>query len=72
MFEEIRELVAEQTGKSIEEIKIDTNLIEDLDCDSLDLFQIVSDVEEKYDVALDDMEGLKTIGDVIAVIESNK
>ncbi|MFV0519016.1 MAG: acyl carrier protein [Lachnospirales bacterium] len=69
MFEEIREMVAEQLGIDEETIKIDTDLIGELDCDSLDLFQLVSEVEDKYDVKIEDLENLKTIGDLIKSIE---
>ncbi|MFV0440403.1 MAG: acyl carrier protein [Lachnospirales bacterium] len=69
MFEEIRDMVAEQLGIDPEEIKIDTDLMEELDCDSLDLFQLVSDAEDKYEVKFEDLENLKTIGDLIKVIE---
>ncbi len=70
MFEEIREMVAEQLGIEEDKIKIDTDLIEELDCDSLDLFQLVSDVEDKYDAKVENIEELKTIGDLIKAIEA--
>ncbi len=69
MFEEIREMVAEQLGIDAENINIDTDLMGELDCDSLDLFQLVSEVEDKYDVKIEDLENLKTIGDLIKSIE---
>ena len=46
VFEKIREIIAEQTGKDVEEITLETNVKEDLDADSLDLFQIINDIEE--------------------------
>ena len=44
VFEKIREIIAEQTGKDEEEITLDTNVKDDLDADSLDLFQIINDI----------------------------
>ena len=38
VFEKIREIIAEQTGKDVDEITLETNVKEDLDADSLDLF----------------------------------
>lgn len=35
VFEKIREIIAEQTGKDVEEITLETNVKEDLDADSL-------------------------------------
>ncbi len=72
MFEEIRELVAEQLGVEVDEINIDTDLMGELDADSLDLFQIISDVEDKYDIKIEELEGLKSIGDVIKYVESQQ
>ena len=47
VFEKIREIIAEQTGKDVDEITLETNVKEDLDADSLDLFQIINDIEDE-------------------------
>ena len=49
VFEKIREIIAEQTGKDVDEITLETNVKEDLDADSLDLFQIINDIEDEFD-----------------------
>ena len=54
VFEKIREIIAEQTGKDVEEITLETNVKEDLDADSLDLFQIINDIEDEFDVSVED------------------
>ena len=54
VFEKIREIIAEQTGKDVEEITLETNVKEDLDADSLDLFQIINDIEDEFDVSVQD------------------
>ena len=41
IFEKVREIVAEQLGISEDEIKLETNFVDDLGADSLDLFQVV-------------------------------
>ena len=43
VFEKIREIIAEQTGKDVEEITLETNVKEDLDADSLDFLKYHSD-----------------------------
>ena len=55
VFEKIREIIAEQTGKDVEEITLETNVKEDLDADSLDLFQIINDIEDEFDVSVEDI-----------------
>ena len=54
VFEKIREIIAEQTGKDVDEITLETNVKEDLDADSLDLFQIINDIEDEFDVSVED------------------
>lgn len=60
VFEKIREIIAEQTGKDVEEITLETNVKEDLDADSLDLFQIINDIEDEFDVSVEDPESIVT------------
>ncbi len=72
VFEKIREIIAEQTGRDIEEITMETNVKEDLDADSLDLFQIINDIEDEFDVSVDDPESIVTVKDAVDFVESHK
>lgn len=71
VFEEIREVICNHLGIEKEEISLKTTF-DDLGADSLDLFQIVIDIEEKYDVQIEDLEGLKGIQDIIAYLQKYK
>ena len=71
MFERIREIIAEQTGKDVEEITMETNVKTDLEADSLDLFQIINDIEDEFDVKIENVEGIETVGDVVKIVEEN-
>ena len=71
LFEEIREVICEQLGIEKEDVEIETTF-QDLGADSLDLFQIVIELEEKYDIQIEDVEGLKTIKDAVEYVEKNK
>ncbi|AWK51217.1 acyl carrier protein [Clostridium beijerinckii] len=68
LFEEIREVICEQLGVENEEVKLETTF-EELGADSLDLFQIVIELEEKYDIQIEDVEELKTIKDSVDYVE---
>jgi len=70
IFEKIREIVAEQLGISEDEIKLETSFVDDLGADSLDLFQVVMELEEAFDVKVEDVEGLKTVEDAVKFIET--
>jgi acyl carrier protein len=72
VFEKIRGIIAEQLGIDAESITMDTDFKNDLKADSLDLFQVINDIEEEYDVTIDDAEGLVTVGDAVRYVESAK
>ena len=71
LFEEIREVISEQLGIEKDEVKLETTF-EDIGADSLDLFQIVIELEEKYGIQIEDVEKLKTIKDAVDYVEKNK
>ena len=70
VFEKIKEIVVDQLGVNKEDIKLETNFIEDLGADSLDLFQVVMDLEDAFNVKVDNVEEIKTVGDAVKYIES--
>ena len=72
VFEKIRDIIAEQTDKDPSEITLETNVKEDLDADSLDLFQIVNDIEDEFGVSIDDPESILTVQDVVNLVEKNQ
>ena len=72
VFEKIREIIAEQTGRDAEEITLETSVKDDLDADSLDLFQIINDIEDEFDVSIEDPESIVTVKDAVDFVESHK
>lgn len=72
VFEKIREIIAEQTGKDEDEITLETNVKEDLDADSLDLFQIINDIEDEFEISVEDPEAIVTVKDIVDFVENNK
>ena len=52
-FEKLCAIIAEVMGIDAGEITEDTAFVEDLGADSLDMFQIILGVEEKFDIGLD-------------------
>ena len=71
-FEKIKEIIAEQTGKDADSITMETSVKEDLEADSLDLFQIINDIEDEFDVKIENVEEIKTVGDVVKIVEASK
>ena len=74
IFEKIKKLLAEQINISEDEIKMESDIINDLGADSLDVVEMIMGVETEFNVTVPDevaME-MKTIGDVVAFIEKNQ
>ncbi len=70
VFEKIKDIVVEQLGVNEEDVKLETSFIEDLGADSLDLFQVVMDLEDAFDVKVENVENIKTVGDAVKYIEN--
>ncbi|AER44946.1 acyl carrier protein [Streptococcus suis A7] len=68
VFEKVQEIIVEELGKDAEEVTL-TTTFEDLDADSLDLSQVISEIEDAFDIQIDTEEGLTTVGDLVAYVE---
>ena len=68
VFEKVQEIIVEELGKEPEEVKMDTTF-EDLDADSLDVFQVISEIEDAFDIQIESEDGLNTVGDLVAYVE---
>ena len=71
-FEKIKSIVAEQLGVDEGNIAMETSFIDDLGADSLDLFQIISELEEAFDMEFDqaDLDKVRTVGDAVKYIQA--
>lgn len=72
MLEKITELLVDQLGVDAEDVKLDASFKDDLGADSLDLFEMVMNLEEEYgiEVPAEELENIVTIGDMIKYMES--
>lgn len=68
VFEKIKGVIASQLGIEEDEIQLETSF-EDLGVDSLDLFQIIIELEEQFSVQIEDAESIKTVEDAVKYIE---
>jgi acyl carrier protein len=71
-LEKIQELITEQLDLEAGEVKATTNIREDIDADSLDLFQIINDIEDEFDIEIEDEEKINTVQDLVDYVEANK
>lgn len=68
VFDKVQEIIVEELGKEVEEVKMETTF-DDLDADSLDVFQVISEIEDEFDIQIETEEGLNTVGDLVAYVE---
>ena len=72
--EQVIEVVADRLGKPVDEVKPESNFVEDLDADSLDLVELIMALEDEYDVTIpdEDAQNIRTISDAVTYIETHR
>ena len=73
MFDKICDIIANQLRADPADITEDTNVMEDLGADSLDVMEILVAIEDNFGVAVSDDEipNLKNVHDIVEYVESN-
>ena len=71
MLEKIQAMLAEALNLPIEKVTPDAKIVDDLGADSLDLVELLSQLEDEYGITIPDeeVEGLVTVADVAAEVE---
>lgn len=69
-FENLKLILADVLHTDADRIKEETTFVDDLGADSLDLFQIIMNIEELYDIEIDTKtaERIRTVGDAVEAI----
>ena len=70
----VKEIIADQLGVDIEQIKPESKFVDDLGADSLDVVELIMAFEEEFGVEIpdEDAEKIATVGDVLNYIEEKK
>lgn len=74
VLEKLQEIVADKLGIDVSEVHENSSFREDLQADSLDLFEIVMALEDEFGVAIsnEDVENIKTVSDAVKYIEERQ
>ena len=74
ILEEVKEIITRYVKIEPEKITLESKLNEDLDADSIDIADVVMDIEEKYgfEFSDEDAENIVAIKDLVRVIEGRK
>ncbi|SCB93627.1 acyl carrier protein [Weissella bombi] len=65
IFNKVSEILVDQFDLEDGEIKLTTNMSEDIDADSLDLFEVLNRVEDEFDIKLAVAEEVVTVQDLV-------
>ncbi len=71
MLEKIQAMLADALNLPVEKVTPDAKIVEDLGADSLDLVELLSQLEDEYGIIIpdDEVESLVTVADVAAELE---
>ena len=72
IYDTVRELLARQLEIDPEKISPDTDILEDLGADSLDIVELVMAIEEEYDIVITDeqAQNVRTVKQLVELLES--
>ncbi|HEX2937370.1 MAG TPA: acyl carrier protein [Ruminiclostridium sp.] len=72
VFEKVRSILVGQLGIDEEKVKMDASIVDDLGADSLDVVDLIMSLEEEFDVEIpdEDVENMKSVGDIVKYIEA--
>ncbi len=73
VLEKIIDILCDQLDLDREQVTEDSEIIDDLGADSLDIVDLVMTLEEEFDTEITDemIEGMKTVGDVVKFVEEH-
>lgn len=74
IFEKIQEILSQQFEVSVDSITVDTNLVDDLGADSLDVVELIMSVEDEFGLSISDEDAanLTTVGKIVEFIEKQQ
>ncbi len=72
--DKVIELISKQLNRPADEITSDKEIVKDLGADSLDVVEMLMSLEEEFNITVpeEDAVNIKTVGDIIKLIEEGK
>lgn len=74
VFDKVKQIISEQFNISEDEVTLSTSFTDDLNADSLDVFQVIMAIEEEFEMEIsnDEAEHVSTVADVVDYIKEQK
>lgn len=73
IFEKVKEIVSNILGVDAEEVTMESSFMDDLGADSLDVVELIMDLQDEFNLEIPDEEAEKihTVGDVVEYIKEH-
>ncbi|ASS75696.1 acyl carrier protein [Tumebacillus algifaecis] len=74
IYAKVKTIIVDRLGVEEDQVKLEASFKEDLGADSLDVVELVMELEDEFDMEIsdEDAEKINTVGDVVSYISSNK
>ncbi len=74
IFERVKKIIVDRLGVDESKVTLEASFKEDLGADSLDVVELVMELEDEFDMEIsdEDAEKISTVGEVVKYIESHK
>lgn len=73
MFDRVKVILAEKLSIDKDKITLETSFKDDLDIDSLTLFELIMAIEDEFNIEMEDdaTDSIDTVGDVVDYLKKN-
>lgn len=69
IFNTVKTITVDELDIDEDRVTMNARIKDDLDADSLDVFEIMNELEDKFEIELDADEGIETISDVVDFVK---
>ncbi|NCA98296.1 MAG: acyl carrier protein [Clostridia bacterium] len=73
IFTSVQNILIDQLGVDADSVNMQSNFIDDLNADSLDIVELVMAMEQEFNISIpdEDAEKIKSVGDAVEYIKAN-
>ena len=69
IFNKVKEIIVAQTGEDESAVIAQSNIKNDLNADSLDVFEVINELEDEFDIKIESEEGIETVQDLVDFVK---